>query len=90
MEDERLRLLGVPLGPVNPETFASVGVQVVGESNDIILEFTPWTKRVYEVRRVSLVSKSSAVFGASIGLELRPTDPIKGISFMRFQTWRRY
>jgi len=26
LEDERLRLLGVPLGPVNPETLASVGV----------------------------------------------------------------
>jgi hypothetical protein len=90
LEDECLWLLGVPLGPVDPKALVSIGIQVVGESDNIIFQFAPWTKRVYEVRRVSLESKTSAAFQCTNGLEVGPTDPMKGVSFKRFQTWGKY
>jgi len=51
LEDNRLRLLRVPLWPSDSEALA-VGVEFIDESDDIVPQFPIWRKRCGEVHRM--------------------------------------
>jgi len=57
LEDDCLGFLRVPLGPRDPETLIAVRVEVVGESDDIVPEFSD-AKGVDEVGRMGLKSNA--------------------------------
>ena len=57
LEDDCLGLLRVPLRPWDTETLVAVRVEVVGESDDVVPEFS-YAKGVDEVRRMRLESNA--------------------------------
>ena len=66
LEDDCLGLLRVPLRPWDTETLVAVRVEVVGESDDVVPEFS-YAKGVDEVRRMRL--ESNARRQPEIGVE---------------------
>ena len=61
LENQGLRLREIVLRPWNSQTGPSVGIEVVSESNHIVLHFAD-SERVEQIRRMSLIIVSTSSF----------------------------
>ena len=63
LEDNRLRLLRVPLWPGDPQAILPVRVEVIDESDDIVLQLPLCPKRRFEIHRMGLEGRYQLYWG---------------------------